>query len=146
LLPPLRSVCMLVQNDYQCDSRVRRKAEALVAAGYSVDVLALPSFQREKTYTLNGVNVCTLSLARKRGSLARYLFEYAAFFVWALVRVSLQMRWRRYAVVDVNTLPDFLIFAPIVAKWMGTKLILDMHEVTPELYGSKYRTHGCFVC
>jgi len=72
---------MLVQNDYQCDSRVRRKAEALVAAGYSVDVLALPSFQREKSYTLNGVNVYTLSLARKRGLLARYLFEYAAFFL-----------------------------------------------------------------
>ena len=138
MLSPLRSVCMLVQNDYQCDSRVRRKAEALVAAGYSVDVLALPSFQREKSYTLNGVNVYTLSLARKRGLLARYLFEYAAFFLWALVRVSLQMRWRRYAVLDVNTLPDFLIFAPVVAKWMGAKLILDMHEITPELYSSKY--------
>jgi glycosyltransferase involved in cell wall biosynthesis len=135
---PMRSVCMLVQNDYQCDPRVRRKAEALIAAGYSVDVLALPSFQREKTYTLAGVNVQTLALARKRGSLARYLFEYAAFFLWALVRVSLQMRRRRYAIIDVNTLPDLLIFAPILARGMGAKLVLDMHEITPEFYTSKY--------
>ena len=138
MFPPMKSVCMLVQNDYQCDSRVRRKAEALVTAGYSVDVLALRSAHRRKTYTLNGVNVHTLSLGRKRGSLARYVFEYVAFFLWTLVRVPLLMRWRRYAVIDVNTLPDFLIFAPVVARWMGAKLVLDMHEITPEFYISKY--------
>ena len=117
---------------------MRRKAEALVTAGYSVDVLALRSAHRRKTYTLNGVNVHTLSLGRKRGSLARYVFEYVAFFLWTLVRVPLLMRWRRYAVIDVNTLPDFLIFAPVVARWMGAKLVLDMHEITPEFYISKY--------
>jgi hypothetical protein len=41
-------------------------------------------------------------------------------------------------VIDVNTLPDFLVFAPIVARWMGAKIILDMHEITPEFYMSKY--------
>src|SRR5207249_4950201 len=39
---------------------------------------------------------------------------------------------------DVNTLPDFLIFAPMFARWKGAKLILDMHEITPEFYISKY--------
>ena len=48
------------------------------------------------------------------------------------------MRRRHYAVIDVNTLPDFLIFAPVVARWMGAKLVLDMHEITPEFYMSKY--------
>jgi glycosyltransferase involved in cell wall biosynthesis len=85
------------------------------------------------------VNVCTISLGKKRGSLERYLFEYAMFFLWAFIRVSLQMRRRRYAVIDVNSLPDFLIFAPVLAAWMGAKLILDMHEITPEFYMSKYR-------
>ena len=37
----MKSVCILVQTLYEFDPRVRRKAEALVAAGYSVDVLAL---------------------------------------------------------------------------------------------------------
>ena len=48
------------------------------------------------------------------------------------------MPFRRYAAIDVNTLPDFLVFAPAVAKWMGAKIILDMHEITPEFYMSKY--------
>ena len=134
----MKSVCILVQSVYDFDPRVRRKAEALVAAGYAVDVLALRGPNGKKTYTLNGVSVYTVSLGKKRGSLVRYTFEYAAFFLWAFVRVPVLMRRRRYAVIDVNTLPDFLIFAPLVARWMGAKLILDMHEITPEFYMSKY--------
>jgi len=134
----MKSVCLVVQNVYDIDCRVRRKAEALVSAGYSVDVLALTPAHGKMTYTLNGVNVYTVSLGKKRGSLIRYFFEYAAFFLWVLVRVVLLMQHRRYIVVDVNTLPDFLIFAVVPARWMGAKLILDMHEITPEFYMSKY--------
>jgi len=39
----MKSVCVIVQNPYEIDIRVRRKAEALVAAGYIVDVLACVS-------------------------------------------------------------------------------------------------------
>jgi len=134
----MKSVCLLTQSQYELDPRVRRKAEALVSAGYSVDVLSLRMNPEKKDYTLNGVNVYTFSLSKKRGSLARYVFEYAAFFLWALVRLSLLMRQRQYAVIDVNTLPDFLIFAAVPAKWMGAKLVLDMHEITPEFFISKY--------
>src|SRR4029079_1422114 len=79
-----------------------------------------------------------VALGKKRGSLLRYFFEYAAFFAWAFVRVPIQMRRRHYAIIDVNTLPDFLVFAPVVASWMGAKIVLDMHEITPEFYMSKY--------
>ena len=134
----MTSVCILLQNHYDLDIRVRRKAEALVAAGYSVDVLALRSNPQQKTYTLAGVNVFTVSLGKKRGSLARYTLEYVAFFLWCFARLTVRMPQRRYAFIDVNTLPDFLVFASILAKWMGAKVILDMHEITPEFYISKY--------
>lgn len=134
----MKSVCQVVQNPYDIDPRVRRKAEALVAAGYSVDVLALRAADGKKNYTLNGVNVRTLSLGKKRGSLARYFFEYAVFFLWVIVRVPIGMLQRHYAVIDVNSLPDFLIFAPLIGRWMGAKLVLDLHEITPEFYMSKY--------
>ena len=136
---PKKTVCFLVQNCYDVDNRVRRKAEALVAAGYSVDVCALRPADGRKQYTLDGVNVYTVSLGKQRGSLARYGFEYIAFFLWALLRITVQMRRRRYAVIDINTLPDFLVFAGVFARWMGAKLLLDMHEITPEFYMSKYR-------
>jgi glycosyltransferase involved in cell wall biosynthesis len=136
---PTTAICMLVQNYYEIDVRVRRKAEALVDAGYRVDVLALRSpGMQEASYTLKGVNVRTLALGKERGTLVRYAFEYAAFFVWAAFALASSMRRQRYAVVEVNTLPDFLVFAAAPAKWMGARVVLDMHEITPEFYMSKY--------
>lgn len=134
----MKSACLVVQNVYDIDPRVRRKAEALVAAGYVVDVLALRPPDGRKNYCLNGVNVSTILLGKKRGSLARYFFEYATFFFWVFARVPVQTLRRRYAVIDVNSLPDFLVFAPVIARWMGAKLLLDLHEITPEFYMSKY--------
>ncbi len=135
----MKSVCMLVQNYYEIDVRVRRKAEALVAAGYAVDVLALrSSYSQRGTYTLEGVTVHTLALGKNRGSLLRYALEYAAFFLWALVKLVRMMPTRHYVAIDVNTLPDFLVFAAAPARWMGASIILDMHEITPEFYMSKY--------
>lgn len=135
----MKSVCILLQNHYEIDIRVRRKAEALVAAGYTVDVLALESsFSKTKNFTLCGVNVETVALGKKRGSLLRYFWEYFAFMVWTCFKLSVRMHKRHYAVVDVNNLPDFLVFAAVYAKWRGAKVVFDMHEITPEFYMSKY--------
>ena len=134
----MKAICVVVQNDYEFDIRVRRKAEALVAAGYSVDALALRGPGKQKTYVLAGVNVRTIALNKNRGSLARYGFEYLTFFFWVLVRLTVQMPRRRYVCIDINTLPDFLVFASLLARCMGAKVILDMHEITPEFYISKY--------
>jgi glycosyltransferase involved in cell wall biosynthesis len=135
----MKSVCFIVQNPYEIDIRVRRKAEALVAAGYSVDAIALRSTKStEKEFTLNGVKVYTISLGKMRGSLGRYFYEYFAFFVRASLKLCSLMRKRNYVAVDINTLPDFLVFAGWYARWKGAKLVLDMHEITPEFFMSKY--------
>jgi glycosyltransferase involved in cell wall biosynthesis len=133
-----RAVGMLLQNPYDTDIRVRRKAEALVAAGYAVDVFALRGSASRSRYTLNGVQVFTVALGKKRGSIVRYAFEYAAFLAWASLQLLARMWRRRYTVVEANTLPDFLVFAAAPARWMGARLVLDMHEITPEFYMSKY--------
>ena len=133
------AVCIVLQGVYDIDARVRRKAAALVADGYSVDVIALRPDGGSPRYCVDGVGIRTINLGKKRGSLIRYAFEYVTFFLWALARVSWQMVQRRYIAVDVNTLPDFLVFAAAPAKWMGATVILDMHEITPEFYMSKYR-------
>jgi len=134
----MKSICVVTQSDYEIDPRVRRKAEALAAAGYEVDVLALRPPNGKATFSVNGVNVRTFALSKKRGSIVRYAYEYAAFLFWACVHVTRGTGKNKYAVIDVNTLPDFLIFSAAIAKWRGAKLVLDMHEITPEFCMSKY--------
>lgn len=130
---------MLLQGHYDGDIRVRRKAEALIEAGYEVDVLALRDDSRPtEEYDLHGVRVHTVSLGKKRGSLGRYIFEYFAFLLWARRKLNQLMPLRRYSVVDVNNLPDFLVFAARRARSAGARIVLDMHEITPEFFMSKY--------
>jgi glycosyltransferase involved in cell wall biosynthesis len=133
------AICLITQSVYDIDPRVKRKAEALVAAGYSVDVLALRSRNGKAIYFADGVKIRTLSLGKQRGSILRYTIEYAVFFLWAFLRVTIQERRKHYSVIDINTLPDFLIFAALPGRWMGAKLVLDMHEITPEFFISKYK-------
>jgi glycosyltransferase involved in cell wall biosynthesis len=40
--------------------------------------------------------------------------------------------------VQVNTMPDHLVFAAAVPKLLGARVVLDMHEAMPELYASKF--------
>lgn len=135
----MKSVCVVLHNHYETDVRVTRKTEALISAGYEVDLLALRSkYSTSNNYDLGGVHVYTISLGKKRGALVRYAFEYLVFLLWAFYKVSVMHARKKYAVIDINNLPDFLVFAGAYAKWAGAKIVFDMHEVTPEFYISKY--------
>jgi glycosyltransferase involved in cell wall biosynthesis len=136
-----RKVCIVVQNFYDTDPRVRREAEALVEAGYQVEVLALRSNSRpEKNYALNQVQVHTLPVGKKRGGKWSYIAEYLTFFCLAFFWMAWRTIWHRYDIVQVCTLPDFLVFSTLVPKLFGAKIVLDMHEMMPEFYISKYGT------
>ena len=136
----MKNICMIVQNYYDIDPRVKRKAQALIDAGFNVDVISLRMNGEKKIkYKLDGVNVYSLPIIKQRGSILRYAYEYLQFFLLAMYKVSLMMFKKKYYVVEINTLPDFLVFAGILPKLMGAKIVLDLHEVMPEFYQSKYK-------
>ena len=45
-------------------------------------------------------------------------------------------------VFHVHNIPDFLVFAGLRLKWSGTRIILDIHDIVPELYESKFKPKG----
>lgn len=133
----MNHILIIVQNYYDIDPRVRREAEALIKHGYNVDVLALkPPNRAESQYSLNKVRVNTVNLEKKRAGKLRYIWEYIAFCFMAFLHLA---RNHHYDLIQVCTLPDFLIFSAIIPKWRGCKLVLDMHEVMPEFFMSKYQ-------
>lgn len=55
-------------------------------------------------------------------------------------------RWQRFDLIHVHNVPDFLIFAAWYPKLLGTKVILDIHDIMPELFGSKFgRPNGSIL-
>lgn len=138
---------MFAYTEYMTDPRVRREAQALAARGDTVDFLCLQQPPLKDTtydqrwFTVDGVNVCQLPLKKYQGTnQIAYLLSYVLFtIVGAFWLTSLHFR-RRYHLMQVHTMPDFLIFATILPRIFGCKLILDMHDLTSDLYSVKFRS------
>jgi glycosyltransferase involved in cell wall biosynthesis len=54
------------------------------------------------------------------------------------MRLSVRHLKRRYAFVHVHNMPDFLVFCAAIPKLLGARIILDLHDPTPEVYRTKY--------
>lgn len=134
---PLR-ILILRHGTYPEDPRVRREAGALVARGHSVDLVCLRDAGDLAHETIGGVRVFRLPVRHRREGAARYLWEYGAFFLGAATVAMLLHLRRRYDLVQVNTMPDALVFAALGPKLAGARVLLDFHEVVPELYASKF--------
>ncbi len=134
----MSNVAMVVFSYYPFDPRVRREAEALVGKGISVDVICLQYKDQIFIENYEGVNVYRIPLKRKRLSRLRYLWEYTSFFLVAFIKLSLLHIKKRYKVVQVHNMPDFLVFTALVPRIIGAKIILDLHDPTPEVYMTKY--------
>lgn len=134
--------CMVVHNYYPLrEPRVEREARALVNHGYDVDVICLRGENEPAVDTSEGVRIYRLPVKRHRGKgAAVQLLEYLAFFSLAFAKLTALHRQRRYRVVQIHNLPDFLVFAGLVPKLMGARVILDIHDVMPEFYASRFRT------
>lgn len=131
-------VCVLRHGYYPSDCRVYKEVRALRESGFEIDVICLRGSDSQASEIIDGVCVRRLPGTHCRGSALRYVLQYGASLVTMFVLVSFRAFRRRYAVVQVNTMPDFLVFAACFAKWLGARVLLDMHEPMPELYLTKY--------
>jgi glycosyltransferase involved in cell wall biosynthesis len=134
-------ICMLAYTFYEADTRVMRYAEALARHGHRVDAVALleegcPTYER-----MNGVHVYRIQKRvldeQKPFSYAKKLLKFLFRSAWFLAKRSVKTP---YDLVHVHNMPDFLIFAVLVPKLYGAKVILDIHDLVPEFYESKFRS------
>lgn len=129
-------VLIIAYTTFIHDGRVKRHAEALAARGDTVDVISLRSGHDGLQ---NGVNVIGIPIDRYRGaSRAGYLKSYLRFFTEA-ARLGFRMgRVKPYDVVITCTLPDTAVLSALPARWLGSRVILDVHDTMPELYQEKF--------
>jgi glycosyltransferase involved in cell wall biosynthesis len=131
---------MIAYTYYQSDPRVIREAEAAVIGGFEVDFLALRRDGDPPSENLRGVKVFHLPQSRYRGGgHFKYLLAYLLFFLRCFFKTSSLFLKRRYRVIHVNNMPDFLVFCTVVPKIFGAKVVLDIHDPMPNTFASKFR-------
>lgn len=134
------NVCMLAYSNYESDNRVQQYSRALAERGDTVDVVALNRGGQPEHAVIDGVNLYRIQ-GRKRnekGQLA-YAFKIFLFFVRSALFIT-RKHWKQpYQLVHVHNVPDFLVFAAVIPKLTGAVVVLDIHDILPEFYASKFR-------
>jgi glycosyltransferase involved in cell wall biosynthesis len=137
-----KKVCMVAYSPYQADNRVRRYAEALAKRGDQVDVIGITTNSDPLGQTqIRGVTSYKIQRRESNdGSKWAYAWRLLR-FLWASSVFLTRLHARnKYDVIHVHNMPDFLVFAAWYPALTGAKVILDVHDIVPEFFTSKFPT------
>ena len=155
---PAARVLMLVENHYPEDRRVRNEATLLTSNGYEVTVIALQKRGQPAIDMVDGVRVYRLPrlevftktspnavgrlqrLALKIKSAVGYITEYAYFTTGCFLLASVALVRHGFDVIHAHNPPDTLFLVALPFKTLGKKFVFDHHDLSPELYRSRYGT------
>jgi glycosyltransferase involved in cell wall biosynthesis len=137
-----RRIAMITYSVYRRDNRVIRYAESLAGRGDAVEVIALKSEPTQSSAERVGaVNVHRFPgrYQKNQKSEGGYLLPLLRFAAAANFRLLWRHLRQPYDLIHVHNMPDFLAFAAWFPRLTGAKLILDIHDIMPEFYASKFR-------
>lgn len=132
---------MVAHSFYESDNRIIRYAQALTEQGDQVEVVALRrSAQLPKRELVNGILVHRIQdrFGKNEASPWSYLWPLLRFVIVSAMWLHRHGRSRKFDLVHVHNIPDFLIFSAWPAKRRGARLILDIHDIVPEFFASKF--------
>jgi len=145
-----------VENHFPADPRVHNEAQTLTKNGFKVSVIALRGRGEKRHEVVDGSSVYRvprLTLFKKlpeshRSLLASvlnkvqvvggYLGEYV-YFTGACLLVSFYVAFHEgFDAIHAHNPPDTLCVVGAVHKLFGKKFVFDHHDLSPELYRSRY--------
>ena len=136
-------ICMLAYTFYETDNRVIRYAETLRKRGNQVDIIALRRKGQNDIDEVDGVRVYRIQGREgKESGKFSYLKRLITFMIRATLFLTKNHLKGRYDLIHVHNVPDFLVFAALIPKVLGAKVILDIHDLVPEFYASKFEAEG----
>src|SRR6266487_2757482 len=141
ILQRAKRVCMVTHSFYESDNRVTRYAAALAARGDAVDVLALrrsPELPEEEM--VEGVRVFRIQDRFEKAEQTKlaYLWPLLRFLRASMRCVTRRHASEPYDLLHIHNVPDFMVFAGWYPKLTGARIILDIHDVVPEFFASKF--------
>jgi glycosyltransferase involved in cell wall biosynthesis len=136
-----RRICMVTHSYFLADARVTRYAEALARRGDHVDVISLQRWRdKPEPEPTDNINIVRLQsrLRKDESSPFSHLWPILRFLVVSSLWITRHHRRDPYDLLHIHNVPDFLVFAAAYPKLKGAKVILDIHDIVPEFYASKF--------
>ena len=126
-------VCMIAYANYFTDARIKNYVQTLLEQGCEVDVFALGQDEP----CPSGLRVFCLAKKVESQRALPYVISQIWFFMLAFIYVGKSYFERRYKLVHVHNMPDFIVFSAFIPKLFGARVILDVHDTMPEAYATK---------
>ena len=132
------NVCMLAYAQYMNDARIKSYVRTLESQGHRVDVIALRAEGESAAEAGPSGTVFRVMTKYQGQSTLLYAWSYMKFFLKSsllLARLSIR---HRYDVVHVHNMPNVLVFAAVVPKLLGARVMLDVHDLMTVNYMAKF--------
>ena len=127
-------------RQFPFDTHLGREVDVLLGEGHEVDVVCMCRSGERPIERRGRLTIWRMPVRHKRSGLVRYLWEHAAFLVTAGVTVGALTVWRRFDLVQVNSPPDSVVLTALVPRLLGTPVLLDLVEATPEFFATRFGT------
>ncbi len=134
----MKKVLFIRHGYYPADPRLKKQVRAMAENNFDIEVICLKGKGQPSSETLDNAKILRLPLHHKRASLIHYIYEYSISFVFFFTTISYKSLFKHYDYIIIHTLPDYLSLTAILPKILGSKIITDFHEPTPELIMTKY--------
>jgi len=135
---PNMKICMIAYAEYGPDARIKAYVRSIEQIGGFVDVLVLQERATGGLDTIGNSRVFHLTSKYQGGSTICYILSYLRFFLKSFWKMSHMAIRERYETVHVHNMPNFIVFAAIVPKLLGAKVLLDVHDLMPVNYMVKF--------
>ena len=141
-------ILILVQNEpLPQDRHVWNQCLALRRAGYDVTVICPQGAtrHREAFERLQDVAIHRYRARHADGGVAGYALEYVSALRSMRTIARRLARERPFDVVHACSPPDFLLLSMLPLRRRGASFIFDHHDLTPELFASRFGRSGGIV-
>jgi glycosyltransferase involved in cell wall biosynthesis len=141
-----KKILIVVENaPVPFDTRVWKEATSLELNGYDVTVLCPRGREFEGGHeVLQGVRIYRHPAPEERKGVLGYVLEYICALFWEFFYTWWIFLRHGFGVIQGCNPPDTIFLIALPFKLFGVKYIFDHHDVSPELYLSKYRKKGFF--
>jgi peptidoglycan/xylan/chitin deacetylase (PgdA/CDA1 family)/glycosyltransferase involved in cell wall biosynthesis/predicted RNA methylase len=114
--------------------------EALTSAGVIEDIICLRGPHEAEIQSFGNVTAYRLANgAGDKEGMRKYLWLSCKFTLLALCKLLALSVSHRYGAIQIHNMPDYLVFVAIFHKLLGRPVVLDLHDLTPELFASKWQ-------
>lgn len=137
----MKKVLMIAQSIYDFDPRIIRFTNSLIEQNYKVEIICLRYKHQSKFEIVNGVKVHRIMKVFSQNKISSYIFYSLIFTFRAFIKCTILTSGKNKPdFIHVHNMPDYLVFTTLIPKMRKVPVILDMHDLTVELFKEKWST------